>query len=218
MSQSFMKKLFWFITFVFVGVYLFSAMYLNTPAPKKVDGSESDLTGVNFRKVSRVTFDGASMFLKSYSDALLLLNTYELSGVTDFDYSYALRLVNSSIVTLNMSTDVYREILLMSENDEQMLEKSAKFMKFDYSGFAEKRQLNREVMESVANCLSKGHMKGAFEHSVKSHGEILATLENIKSKLENKLIPDIEVFWKLMQQYAESSLFGNYTSLVFYNI
>lgn len=213
MSQSLIKKITFLIIFIIITASVWGLITFNG-ADKAVDDGTP---GLNHR-IDRGTFDGASMYLKSYSDVLILLNVYELSGVTDFDFDYAIRLTESAIVSLKESQRVYLDIVKIGRLSGPISVKSDALMAFDYDGFVQKNSLNKTIMERVKSYLGKGDLYGAFHKAVQDQSEILRILEAVHEKLERKEVPQVQYFWTLLQKYAESTLFGNYATLVFNRI
>ena len=188
-------------------VYLGAWIVLNGIPPR--------VSGVDNVVLEDLTVDGASLFLQSNAEALLLLNEMEISDRGGFNFFVAQRLTDSAIEKLENARQKYQRIVDLG--GKVPLEGSArvKLSGFDYNGLAVTEDLNREMMKRVGAYLSRGDLPGLYRKNMQNVDLILGVLYSIRNDLEQGKLPDIQVFWKVLRLYTDSILFGNYATLVF---
>ena len=174
----------------------------------------ADDGGQKSQEIETNVINGASLFLRSQSQALLLLNEYELSGLQPFNSKNALEYVVNAIKLLEGAWTRYMNAGAIGKNLGYYPARINGFKTFDYDGFILENNLNKEIAKKVQGYLSQGDIIGIYQQTADDIAAILTTLNAIKEHLKIGVKPGISLFWKLFQQYAESSLFGNYTTLM----
>ncbi len=162
-----------------------------------------------------LSIDAASLFLQSQADAFLLLNEREIGDKNGFNFAAAWNLVVSTRERLARAQALFVQIVAVGHEAGYDPAVSEKLKKFDYQAFIASQGLNRPVMEEVALFLSAGDIIGLYNRNIEKIGDILKTLDTIQEKLKAGQVPELDLFWQLLQRYADNSLFGNYATLVF---
>ncbi|HDP95416.1 MAG TPA: hypothetical protein ENN40_08675 [Candidatus Aminicenantes bacterium] len=158
-----------------------------------------------------------SIFLESNADAFLLFSEVETGYEADFDFKRGGELADSAIEKLACSREHYAQVLAVaavSEYDAAALER---LRCFDYRGFATKNNLLVAVMERVAKNLSNGDIPGVLRRNLAHVDQIILGMQKIRELMQQGICPPIESIWKLLQNYSDAILYGNYATLVFYN-
>ena len=164
-------------------------------------------------QIESAVIEGAVRFLEAQSHSNLLLKEYENSAKQPFNFSAALEHAENTIRELKQSTEEYVKAIDLGKQSGYVEETLQKFKNFNYDSFTSNKQLNNDTMVLVKSYLSGGNILGAYQQKVDHISEILVTLEQIKEKLTVQQLPDISLFWQLLQQFSKSSLFGNYCTM-----
>lgn len=162
--------------------------------------------------------DGASNFLQSYWNILMLLNESELSSTKGFDLAIARRVVDTAVIKLKTSRGKYSQALLLMKQTTYSPTFIQGLKDFDYDRFVEERHLNAYTMQSVSTYLSKGDVIGVYEKAIEDMNALQAKLAIIQYFIHCKEVPGLESLRALYQNYSGFMDFGYYCSLVFYEI
>ena len=175
-------------------------------------------TGREISSMNDYIIEGTSSFLKSNSDVFLLLNEVEIAEKQPLNYDYSYQLVVSAIEKLQTAKNYYTDAIGAGEKLSQNRKRIKKLVNFKYDEFVAENKLNVKVMDDVKLFLQNGDFIGVFKKSTKDIDDILITLHDIKEKFSRGIKPEINLFWKLLQQYTTLAQTGNYATLVFYSM
>jgi hypothetical protein len=165
-----------------------------------------------------VIMEGASAFLQSYANILLLLNESELSSKYGFNFSSSGAIVDLALAKLSEAKKNHLSYLQCLEKITISKDYIDALVNFDYKALVEKRNLDPCVMDKVAFFLKKGDIKGFFYESVNRMEELRIILSAIDGDIKNSIVPDIETLRSLYQKYSELMTMGYYSSLVFFGV
>jgi hypothetical protein len=197
------------IVFLFAVSPLCAAWFGNDTYPcpgcAKSIGSSSD----------DVIVDGASAFLQSYAQVLLLLNESELSSKYGFNFSSSGTIVDLALAKLSEAKKNYSGYLQCLEQTVISKDYIDCLIGIDYNALVEKRNLDPCMMAKVAFFLKKGDIKGLFYEYVNRLEELRVILEIVSGSIKNSIIPDMEGLRSLYQKYSELMTMGYYSSIVF---
>lgn len=205
------------IIIVISAVVLLMALNLKTHAFIHVNnivevfGDEEDS---GKQQIESYVISGASSFIQAHSYVNLLLNEYELSGTQPFNFNNALEYTESAISLLESATNRYVNAKTLGAALGYNQQKINLFKSFDYDGFIEANQLNKDIAKEVKKYLIAGDITGIYRKAADDITGILDTLYKIREILKGNAKPDITLFWKLLQQYSQGALFGNYSTLI----
>jgi hypothetical protein len=173
-----------------------------------------DPDGQKKQEIENHVISGASFFLQAQSNANLLLNEYELSGKQPFNCVKSLEYTETAINLLENARNQYVNAMGIGESLGYSPVKIDRLKFFDYDGFITETRLNKDIAKKVQGYLSSGDIVGIYRQAANDIMDILNTLYSIRESLKINEKPGIHLFWKLLQQYSESSLFGNYATLI----
>lgn len=173
-----------------------------------------DPDGQKKQEIETHVISGASFFLQAQSFANLLLYEYELSGKQSFNNEKALQYTETAINLLENARDQYVSAMGIGESVGYSAVKIPRLRSFDYNAFIIENRLNKDIAKKVQGYLSSGDILGIYQQAANDITAILNTLYSIREALKVGEKPGIHLFWKLLQQYSESSLFGNYATLM----
>ncbi|NIM14969.1 MAG: hypothetical protein GTO45_23635 [Candidatus Aminicenantes bacterium] len=169
--------------------------------------------GINRSKIESSVIDGTIHFFNAYSHANILMKEYEKSAKESLNYLIALEYMEKAITELEKAKDNYAQAHTLGKQAGYVEEMIQKFKTFDYDTYTADKQLNSDVMALVKAYFSEGNILGTYQQQVEYIDDILLTLVPIKEKLAANQLPDIYLLWQLLQQFSESSLFGNYCTM-----
>ena len=173
-----------------------------------------DDEGLKKQEIESHVISGASLFLQAQSYGNLLLNEYELSGVQPFSCERALKYTETAITLLDNARNQYINAMGIGESLGYSSIKIYRLKSFDYDSFINENQLNKDIAKKVQGYLSSGDIVGIYQQAANYIMEILNTLYSIRERLKVGEKPTIHLYWKLLQKYSESSLFGNYATMM----
>ncbi|MCK4762511.1 MAG: hypothetical protein KAW12_09975 [Candidatus Aminicenantes bacterium] len=206
-----------------IGILIVFCMSISVSARFLVNGSGDGYPNPGGEKSSgnSIKFyvaQGASFYLKGYSDIQTLLNLIELEESNGVNFDELNNIVDSAV--FHMNNAVYNYDLLIKEAEVTPLDEGfkLKLMTFDYPGFAAEKGLNIVIFQECESYLKQGDVTGMFRHTHSAFIDILGILESVKKTVEKNNLPDLTVLWELNENCAELSLFGQYASRVFYEI
>jgi len=167
--------------------------------PEKTLLSESVITGsIHFLKA------------KIYVDSLLY--EFEKSALEPFDVAVSLDHLEKAISELEIAKTKYAETIKIAQRIGYNQKKSNMFKSFDYEGYRNYNKYNHEISQKVINYLSNFDVIGVYQKCVDDIEDIQVTQALIKEQLKAGATPNLPDIWKIMQQYCETCLFGNYAS------
>lgn len=203
-----MKRLgFLFIIFVFLTLQMNAFVTLNDVHCLFNDGSEKI-------QIEENMIGGAAYFLLSKSYADLLLYEYEKSAKQEFNFATSFEYVEKAIQEITFSKMKYVTALDIGKKIGYAENKIDWFKTFNYDDFISENKLNKEIAEKVKNHLVRYDVIGIYQQNIDYINQILNTLNLIKYDIKEKRIPDISIYWNLLQQYSETVLFGNYSTVL----
>lgn len=174
--------------------------------------------GEKSSQIENLIIDGASSFLKSYSDILLLLNESEIGLRDGFNLYQAQQLLDSAHGKLVFAKENYSRALDLikgTQFEEAVLEK---LKTFNYAGLTAARKLHPAAMKRVASFLSVGNVRGVYKKLVKDMEDILYRLREVREDCQKDILPGMEDLRTIFQEYSDVMLYGYYSSLVFSEI
>jgi len=162
--------------------------------------------------------DGAGFFLKSYSDALLLLQKIEWSEPGSPDYEELKRLVDRTASNLRNARKAYAKLTEMADAAPYNPSFIEKLTCFDYTAFQRARSIDGGTFAEVGKYLAAGDVRGIFARIYSGSGQIQDLLRDIRASLEAGKFPELSSLWRLNRLFAETMLFGQYSAEIFYEV
>ena len=162
--------------------------------------------------------EGASYFLRSYSDILLFLNEVEISEPEAADYNRMRSIISQAVENMDRAKATYTNLnnnAAAASYDQNVIDQ---LMLFDYDGFQWENNVNEVVFSEVKDILSQGDVRGIYSQLLSRLDVILNMLNTVKSMVDADTFPGLPDLWNLNQQTAETFLLGQYTAEVFYEI
>jgi hypothetical protein len=162
--------------------------------------------------------EGAGYFFQVHAKVQTLLNMVELQDIKSIDYIKLNQLVNSALINIINARLSFEELIKVAESTPYNLEVIEKLNCFDYENFLNEYRLNPSIFGIVRDYLVKGDITGIYKYTYGNFKEIEQLLLNIQSSILENRLPELEIFWRLNERCAESSLFGSYIARVFKSI
>jgi len=163
--------------------------------------------------IENAVIQGAVHFLQAQSQASLLLAEYEKSGQQPFNFPAALTLTDKSITEIEKALDRYNQAATIGKQTGYINGMIQKCKNFDYNSFASEKSMNSDIMVMVKAYFCQGNIVGIYRQYVEYLGDILINLNLIREKLSQNIVPEISMFWQLVQQFSKAALFGNYCTI-----
>ena len=169
-------------------------------------------------QVGDMIADSASELLQSASEAFLFLNEVEVAGKNGLNVGAALQRVDMAAAKVELALRLFRDIITVGREAGYDEKRIGMLKNFSYDQFAKDNGLSRETMTQVSSYLGRGNVLGFYRRHAGNLQTLLNTLQRIKTDLLAGELSENQVLWSLLQQYNSTMMFGNYASLVFYQI
>jgi hypothetical protein len=170
------------------------------------------------KQIGDMIIDGASELLQSASEAFLFMNEIELAEQNGLNCGAALQRIDLAAAKVEQALKIFNEIIAVGSEAGYDEGRIGKLKAFNYGQYASENGLSSETMTKVAAYLANGNVLGFYRRHAENLGNLLNTLNHIKDDLLVNKISENKVLWLLLQQYNNTLMFGNYASLVFYQI
>jgi hypothetical protein len=162
--------------------------------------------------------DSASELLQSASETFQFMNEVELAGQSRLNNDVAMQRVDQAAAKVEQTLNKFKEIIAVGKEAGYDMTRIGKLKAFNYEQYARENGLSKEIMTKVASYLGKGNMLGFYRCHTGNLETLLSILNQIKKDLLAGKLSENKVLWSLLQQYNSTMMFGNYASLVFYQI
>jgi hypothetical protein len=157
---------------------------------------------------------GTMHVLKSKSYIYSFFYEYEKSALQSYNTSESLIFIERSIAELESAKIEYNIALRIGKSIGYINSKVNWFKSFDYDDFVKSNNLNSEIALKVKNYLSSCDIIGIYQQNISNINDILDSLYLVRDRLKAKIKPELKIIWKILQQYSEAALFGNYATLM----
>ena len=203
---------------VLVGLVLIgiSIVYLN--AVMVGNDPYSPFPGKISVQVGDMITDSSSELLQSAAEAFLFLNEIEIAEQNGLNSGAALQRIDLAVAKVKHALKIFNEIIAVGKEAGYDEGRSGKLKAFNYEQYARENGLSSETMTKVAGYLGKGNVLGFYRCHAGNLETLLNTLNHINDDLQANKLLENKVLWSLLQQYNSTMMFGNYASLVFYQI
>lgn len=161
---------------------------------------------------------GAAHFMRAHADFSLLLYQVELWTPGADGYRALHRRLIGCLKNTDKAKDAYRELVNLAEVTPYNPEVANALSRFDYAAFCQKNGLNGPVFQELEQYLCRGDIIGVYRHIYSRVGKISESLASLKGRIHLDELPDMDVFYRLQQDYFETLLFGQYVAEVFVEI
>lgn len=214
-----MRKITILLILLFSSVFLIADLYLNDsdpvfpPNPPDPSSVLKIMSGGR-QEISDLLIEGAALYIESFSEALLLLKEYEMSGKAVFDLNLSTLKTETAIKKLEASRKCYESVILIGERLEYVGYYRNKLLGFDFDSYIKSQNLNPIIANEVKEFLKAGDVIGLYRRNLERIDEILKELKSIDEDLSKNIKSDISKYWRLFQKYSETSLFGNYATVL----
>jgi hypothetical protein len=165
--------------------------------------------------IETIIIDGAGYYLQGNTYIQTLLNLVELQDVKGIDYPEMQRLVDSALQNISNARITYEKLVSKAEATPYNPVIIEKLKAFDYYSFMLENRLNETIFKKAAGYLGNGDITGAFRHVLAAVRYMEFLLTAVKTEMDfNRL----EIYWKLNELCAETTLFGSFIARVFNQI
>lgn len=173
--------------------------------------------GYNFggSRMKTLIILGASNFLKSYAGFQQFLHRVELSGISAVNHDEWRVILKDTIAHMRRARVYYYYFKTLAAGAPYNQDFIETLLYFDYPGFRETHNLNREIFSGVELLLQAGNVTGVYEEILARANEITGLLRTVNRELHKDIFPCIPLLWKINQKYFDVLLFGQYAAMIF---
>lgn len=157
---------------------------------------------------------GSQYYLTAAAYTHQMLAEVEKSSLETLNSATTLKLVNKIKVDLDLSLSFYHKALVAAENAQYNENKIELFTLFNYDNYIAETGLNENIAKKVQEYLVKGDIIGIYKQNIQNIEELRTAIISMQSQLNKGITPDITLSWNIYQKIAETSLFGNYSTIM----
>lgn len=168
--------------------------------------------------IGQLIAEGGSFFLQSQGNMNSLLSQVELSEINQADYQQMRDLLYQAIGNMLNASDRYYHLHLISATLPYNEKVIARLVCFNYDDFMREKGLNPVIFNAVKRLLSRGDIRGVYNHLSRSSEALNLLLEELRESIEYNQLPDLETLWRINQEYCRLNLYGQYVAQVFYRV
>lgn len=182
--------------------------------------SGSSVTGINQSLSAAMSIEAmveeiAASFLASNSDCQLLLNKFEMARKKGFDF-YAARInLQNALEKLQLANEYFLVLIEVVEHTPYNEVFIKKLINFDYNHFLIKHNPDPRAVAQLASFLGKGDLTGLIKYKHSLLVNIESLIYEIKSRVDNGNLPDLDNLWHVSEKYAYYSLLGQYEAQIY---
>jgi hypothetical protein len=165
-------------------------------------------------EIEQEMISAATLYLASKANADLFLMEYERASNSTLDFPQALNYVDAALTNLEKARGKYAHARDLGHKVGYLEYKRQWFRNYNYGKSIAARKMHSGVADKVSNYLFNMDIVGIYSENVGNVDKILKTLEIIKRKLELSHTPAAEEVWRLVKEYSDATLFGNYATVM----
>ncbi|NIM13690.1 MAG: hypothetical protein GTO45_16575 [Candidatus Aminicenantes bacterium] len=182
------------------------------------EGSEEIIGNSNSTQIETLVIKGAVYFLDANSNIMAFLNRVEKSEIEKMDFQEAQKILECAARNMHLAASTYTELIRLAEQtpyNEKVIER---LMVFDYPGFMAKHELNSIIFNETEGYLITGDITGVYKNISARFKTILDKITYIRGEINTGKFPPISQCWELSETCYQTLIFGQYLSMVFYNL
>lgn len=165
-------------------------------------------------EIEQDMISAATLYLASKANADLFLMEYERASNSDLDFASALNYAHAALANLEKARAKYARARDLGIKIGYLEYKRQWFQNYNYSKAASDRNMNAVLAAKVSTYLINMDILGIYSENIANVDKIMKTLDEVKGNLEKAQIPPIEVVWRLLNEYSDATLFGNYATIL----
>lgn len=169
-------------------------------------------------EINLLIIDGASSYLKAYTNVLLSLDKIELSDIEGINFSEVSNDLFNARKNLNSAIISYNRLIFLAENSTLRLTVFKKLKELNYEKLAKEKKLNNLMINEINNFLANGDLAGIYRSLKADFTDIDLLLEKIEQTVKNHKMPSNTHLWKLNRKFAKTLLRGQYIAEIFHTI
>lgn len=157
---------------------------------------------------------GAADFLGSYGEALLMLKELEVFPESNYNMENAMAYAETASRKLESARQKFFDAWTLCLKSTYDATNQKKLVAFNYNKIIQSERLILPIAREAASYLKKCDIAGLYKKNIERIDEIRELLKNIRSSMYSNTKPDTQSCWKLLQEYSDELLFGNYATIL----
>ncbi len=156
---------------------------------------------------------GSVSFLNAFGSSNELLSHFENSGISEFDVTSSLNLVNNALDEIDRAISYYKDAKSLADKSGYLTEKAEIFRSFDYDSLSISMEFP-VIFQKVKRFMANNDVIGIHSENIKNIETIREDLLDVKNALIAGSIPSKEQMWKILIDFTKASIFANYATRV----
>ncbi len=207
MEKNLIKTTLIIICIITVVQYSHSLLVMNNITCVFPDGQEKTLIENN-------VIDGSECYLRALSFANLVCVEFEKSAKQELDFNQSIELAGKAISELEEAIEKYSDAKVIAVKIGYNQLKREMFTSYNYDTLIQNYNFNMEIAGVVKNYLKSFDVIGIYQHNIDNLKGILTTINTIRENLNSATKPNVNIYWNLIQQFSEATLFSNYATIM----
>ncbi len=165
-------------------------------------------------QIEQNVVSGSTNFLKSHATFSLFLMEYEKSSNKPADLDKMQQLLGETIASLELAKDFYIRASEIGARIGYIDRKIGWFRAYNYETIMVNHNLKPEICLSVKAFLANGDILGLYKKNISSLSDLISELTTLRLKVAKNVKPEVEVIWRLMEEYSDILKFGTYATIM----
>lgn len=179
-------------------------------------GESSNISNAASSSLIRMLIiQGAGYYLKSHCYYQFFLNKIEMAEIEGVNYCDLQGVLNATVFYMERANISYLDLKNVAAGTPYNEVVVGELKGFDYDGFKEGKNFNREVYGKAKSFLEKGDITGLYCEMYSRSVVILEALNNLKGVIDGNSFPEMSILWELNQNFSNALFLGQYTAMIF---
>ncbi len=175
-------------------------------------------TGSSSVSIETYVIEGAGYFLDGYSEMLKFSNRYELADLNGVDFIEMSKILDGAILNMEKAKEAYSGLILKAESTPFNQQAMEKLIKFNYSGFTRKHDVNKPIYNEVVSFLKRGDLPGLNRYNYSNILSIIEKLRDLKDDISLSRLPDVMKIIEINELFSKQLMAGQYGASIFRSI
>jgi len=217
-KQLIFKVLIFCMAIFLLNINIFSRISANGAGGGYEDpGGKSNLLGSKENYIIETYIEeGGGYFLNTFSDIMSISNRIEMANLKGIDYEELKRIVDSALENIRNAKATYYLLIKTALDTPYDPIVNLKLRSFNYYALMTEHSLNVSVFNEVAGYLKNGDITGTFIRIKNSFIKIEGLLISIKYEVALNKMPELSKIWEVNEEAANTLIFGQYITRIFY--
>ena len=220
-TQFIFKALILFLAIFLLNSQIYSRILTNGSG-KGYEDTEDKNSNISIAKdnslIESYIEEGGGYFLNSFSKIISISNRIEMANLQGIDYEKLKSILNSALENIRNAKATYYLLIKKARDTPYDPVVNLKLRSFDYYALMTEHSLNVSIFNEVEGYLKNGDITGTFIRIQNSFIKIEGLLLLINDEVSLNKMPKLSKIWEVNEEAANTLIFGEYITRIFYAI